>query len=111
MQPCPNNPGERAARWRCAPGGGAWAESRPDLSGCRSAWLVRLRKELLASSSSSTQGWSSLSRAAEGLDQQLGMYPAFGGDLLGAVEIVEMIARRMRCEDFITSQDASVLVS
>ncbi len=54
-----------------------------------------MREEELLLKSPPSRGWTSLSRAAEGLDQQLGMYPAFGGDILAAVEVVKAVAKRM----------------
>ena len=53
--------------------------------------MLRLHRDL-----GSPPSWSSLSRSSEGLDQQLGMYPAFGGDLVAAVEAAEAMARGMR---------------
>ncbi len=53
--------------------------------------MLRLHRDL-----GSPPSWSSLSRSSEGLDQQLGMYPAFGGDLVAAVEAAEAMAGGMR---------------
>ena len=38
----------------------------------------------------------SLSRSAEELDQQLSMYPVYGGDVITVLDVVEAIVKKMR---------------
>lgn len=83
---CPNSE-DTTASWHCSLTG-LWATPSPDLSQCRSRWIVNLLQNL--------KTHSYLSRIAEELDQQLTMYPLFGGDILATLDIVKGAVDQMR---------------
>ncbi len=79
--PCPNNLSSLGT-WACQEDTKRWAPGGADLSTCRSSWVSNLQLPP--------------SRTAEELDQQLAMYPLFGGDVLGVLDAAEAAIRRMR---------------
>ena len=87
---CPNNP-ELLASWFCNDTSGSWPrDQKPDLSGCKSVWIVDLER----SASLFDPG-----RVAEELDQQLLMYPVFGGDIIATIDIIRLLINRMHFWD------------
>ena len=79
------------ARWKCSVGGGAWESAHPDLSGCRSLWLLKIHDQLKRKA-------ASVVHLAKEMSHYTASNPLYGGDILALIDAIGVITEKMLYE-------------
>ncbi len=80
------------ARWKCSgDGSGMWATDSPDLSQCRSIWLLKIHDQLKRKS-------VSIVHLAKEMSHYTASNPLYGGDILALIDAIGVITEKMLYE-------------
>jgi latrophilin 1 len=79
------------ARWKCSTEGEDWDTPSPDLSHCRSIWLLKIHDQLKKKS-------VSVVHLAKEMSHYTASNPLYGGDVLALIDAIGVITEKMLYE-------------